>query len=136
MVTTPASQPASQTAKIVRFHQLGAAAVLELEELPLPQPAAGEVRLRVKATGLNRAEISFREGWYLVPPTLPSKLGYEASGMKPLESSQPWAPTSIRCGAARLPAPSPASPPTRTASTAKSPSSLASARAESPATLS
>jgi NADPH:quinone reductase-like Zn-dependent oxidoreductase len=81
MSTPPAPQPASQTAKIVRFHQLGAAEVLQLEELPLPEPAAGEVRLRVKAIGLNRAELSFREGKYLVPPTLPSKLGYEASGI-------------------------------------------------------
>jgi NADPH:quinone reductase-like Zn-dependent oxidoreductase len=74
-------RPASQTAKIVRFHQLGAAEVLQLEELPLPEPAAGEVRLRVKAIGLNRAEISFRQGKYLVQPTLPSRLGYEASGI-------------------------------------------------------
>lgn len=81
MSPTPALRPASQTAKIVRFHQLGAAEVLQLEELPLPEPAAGEVRLRVKAIGLNRAEISFRQGKYLVQPTLPSRLGYEASGI-------------------------------------------------------
>lgn len=68
------------TAKIVRFHQLGKADVLEIEDLPLPEPGAGEIRLRVKAIGLNRAEILFRKGQYLVQPTLPSKLGYEASG--------------------------------------------------------
>lgn len=68
------------TAKIVRFHQTGGPEVLQLEDLPLPEPAAGEVRLRVKAIGLNRAEVMFREGKYLVTPELPSKLGYEASG--------------------------------------------------------
>jgi NADPH:quinone reductase-like Zn-dependent oxidoreductase len=68
------------TVRIVRFHQIGGPEVLELDELPLPEPSAGEVRLRVKAIGLNRAEVMFREGKYLVSPALPSKLGYEASG--------------------------------------------------------
>jgi NADPH:quinone reductase-like Zn-dependent oxidoreductase len=67
--------------KIVRFHKLGGAEVLQLDELPLPEPGAGEVRLRVKAIGLNRAEVMFRGGQYLVQPKLPSKLGYEASGI-------------------------------------------------------
>jgi NADPH:quinone reductase-like Zn-dependent oxidoreductase len=69
-----------QTVKIVRFHQTGAAEVLLLDELPLPEPGPGEARLRVKAIGLNRAEVMFRMGRYLVTPELPSKLGYEASG--------------------------------------------------------
>jgi NADPH:quinone reductase-like Zn-dependent oxidoreductase len=69
------------TVKIVRFHELGAADVLKLDEEPLPEPAQGEVRLRVKAIGLNRAEVSFREGKYLIQPRLPSTLGYEASGV-------------------------------------------------------
>ena len=67
--------------KIVRFHKTGDAEVLQLDEMPLPEPGAGEVRLRVKAFGLNRAEIMFRMGQYLVEPQLPSKLGYEASGI-------------------------------------------------------
>lgn len=77
--TAPAT--ASATAKIVRFHQLGNADVLQLEELPLPEPGPGEVRLRVRAIGLNRAECVFRKGQYLIQPTLPSKIGYEASGI-------------------------------------------------------
>ena len=70
-----------QTAKIVRFHELGGAEVLKLEDLPLPQPGTGEVRLRVKALGLNRAEVLFRKGQYSEQPTLPSRLGYEAAGI-------------------------------------------------------
>ncbi len=70
-----------ETVKICRFHSLGGAEVLQLEELPLPEPQAGEVRLRVKAIGLNRAEVVFRMGRYLVKPELPSKIGYEASGI-------------------------------------------------------
>ena len=69
------------TVRIVRFHQIGGPEVLELDELALPEPSAGEVRLRVKAIGLNRAEVMFRQGKYLVSPVLPAKLGYEASGI-------------------------------------------------------
>ena len=71
---------ADDTCRIVRFHELGGADVLCLEEMPLPEPGKGEVRLRVKAFGLNRAEVAFRMGRYMVKPSLPSKLGYEASG--------------------------------------------------------
>ncbi len=71
----------NQTAKIVRFHELGGPEVLKLENSPLPQPEKGEVRLRVHAIGLNRAEAMFRLGRYLVEPRLPSKNGYEASGV-------------------------------------------------------
>ena len=69
------------TVKIVRFHKTGGPEVLQLDEFPLPEPAAGEVRLRVKAIGLNRAEVMFRMGRYLQAPKLPSKIGYEASGV-------------------------------------------------------
>ena len=75
-----ANQPTTMV-NIVRFHQTGGPEVLQLDQLPLPEPAAGEVRLRVKAIGLNRAEVMFRMGHYLVEPKLPSKLGYEASGI-------------------------------------------------------
>ena len=68
------------TVKTVRFHKTGEADVLQLDEQPLPEPEAGEVRLRVKAIGLNRAEVMFRRGQYLVQPQLPSLIGYEASG--------------------------------------------------------
>ena len=75
------STETTKTARIVRFHTLGGPEVLNLDEVALPEPAAGEVRLRVKAVGLNRAEVMFRQGQYLVQPVLPSKLGYEASGV-------------------------------------------------------
>jgi NADPH:quinone reductase len=67
--------------KIVRFHEVGSASVLKLEELPKPQPKEGEVLLKVEAIGLNRAEVMFRSGQYLDQPTFPSLIGYEASGI-------------------------------------------------------
>ncbi|HUA01856.1 MAG TPA: zinc-dependent alcohol dehydrogenase family protein [Candidatus Aquilonibacter sp.] len=72
---------AQETAKIVRFHAIGGPEVLKIQEEPIPEPGKGEVRLRVKAIGLNRAEVMFRTGRYLETPSLPSKLGYEAAGV-------------------------------------------------------
>jgi NADPH2:quinone reductase len=67
--------------KIVRFHRTGGADVLQLAELPTPIPQEGEIRVRVEAIGLNRAEVMFRQGAYLEQPQLPSLIGYEASGI-------------------------------------------------------
>jgi NADPH:quinone reductase-like Zn-dependent oxidoreductase len=67
--------------KIIRFHEAGAADVLKVEDLPLIEPGEGEIRLKVEAIGLNRAEIMFREGQYLETPEFPSRIGYEASGI-------------------------------------------------------
>jgi NADPH:quinone reductase-like Zn-dependent oxidoreductase len=67
--------------RIVRFHETGAAEVLQLEDMPLAEPGEGEVRLKVEAIGLNRAEVLFRQGLYLETPQLPSRIGYEAAGV-------------------------------------------------------
>jgi NADPH:quinone reductase-like Zn-dependent oxidoreductase len=67
--------------KIVRFYETGGPEVLKIEELPLVEPGVGEVRLKVEAIGLNRAEVMFRQGQYLENPVLPSRLGYEAAGI-------------------------------------------------------
>jgi len=67
--------------KIIRFHETGDADVLKIENLPLTEPGEGEVRLKVEAIGLNRAEVMFRNGQYLQAPELPSRLGYEAAGV-------------------------------------------------------
>src|SRR5580658_4159304 len=67
--------------KIVRFHQLGGPENLRIEDLPSQQPGSGEVRIRVQAIGLNRAESMFYHGQYLENPVLPSRFGYEAAGV-------------------------------------------------------
>lgn len=68
-------------AKIVRFHQTGGPEVLQIEDLPEEEPGPGEVRIKVEAFGLNRAEVLFRQGLYLEQPKPPSRIGYEASGV-------------------------------------------------------
>jgi NADPH2:quinone reductase len=67
--------------KVVRFHEVGKAGVLKLEELPERKPLEGEVRIRVQAIGLNRAEVLFRQGLYSEKPKLPALIGYEAAGI-------------------------------------------------------
>lgn len=67
--------------KIVRFYETGPPEALKVEEAPLAEPGKGEVRLKVEAIGLNRAEVMFRRGQYLEAPELPSRLGYEAAGI-------------------------------------------------------
>src|SRR5215471_13347512 len=74
-------QAAKGTARVVRFHSVGGPEVLKIEEEAIPEPGKGEVRLKVEAIGLNRAEVMFRKGQYLEPPSLPSKNGYEAAGV-------------------------------------------------------
>src|SRR5580698_5700228 len=66
--------------KTVRFHQLGGPENLIIEDLPSREPGAGEVKLRIAAVGLNRAESLYYHGSYFEPPALPSRLGYEGAG--------------------------------------------------------
>jgi NADPH:quinone reductase-like Zn-dependent oxidoreductase len=67
-------------ARIVRFHQTGGPEVLKIEHLDVRPPGRGEVRIAVKALGLNRAESMFRSGQYLEDPQFPARIGYEAAG--------------------------------------------------------
>jgi NADPH:quinone reductase-like Zn-dependent oxidoreductase len=67
--------------KTVRFHAVGGPEVLRIEEEAPKPPGKGEVRLKVRAVGLNRAESLFIRGQYLEPPKLPAGIGYEAAGV-------------------------------------------------------
>ena len=66
--------------RIIRFHDTGGPDVLRFDNMPSREPGPGEIRIRVHAIGLNRAEALFRAGMYLETPVLPSTLGYEAAG--------------------------------------------------------
>jgi len=64
--------------KAIRIHATGGPDQLRLDDVPLPVPAQGEVRLRVEAAGLNYIDTYQRSGLYVVP--LPYTLGLEAAG--------------------------------------------------------
>ncbi len=66
--------------KVVRFHRLGGPEVLQIDELDVRAPGPGEVKIKVKALGLNRAEAMYRSGQYTFTPDMPAVLGYEAAG--------------------------------------------------------
>jgi NADPH:quinone reductase-like Zn-dependent oxidoreductase len=59
---------------------LGGPEVLQVEDMAVGDPGPGEVRIRVAAVGLNRAEAMYRAGRYPVQPQLPSLIGYEGVG--------------------------------------------------------
>lgn len=63
----------------IRKH--GGPEVLEVRETPDPTPGEGEVRVRVKACGLNFAEVSARQGLYPDAPKPPCVVGYEGAGV-------------------------------------------------------
>lgn len=67
--------------KVYQFNRTGGPEVLELHEVEVAAPGAGEVRIRVKAIGLNRAEVMYRSGQYVIEPRFPARLGYEAAGV-------------------------------------------------------
>jgi NADPH:quinone reductase-like Zn-dependent oxidoreductase len=65
----------------VRIYEFGDADVLRIEDIVIGEPAAGEVRLRVHAIGLNRTEVTLRSGRSPVKAALPSSIGFEAAGV-------------------------------------------------------
>ena len=65
--------------KAVRFTRFGGPEVLELAELPDPHPGPGEVRIAVRAAGVNASDWKKRRGG--MDPELPQTLGYEAAGV-------------------------------------------------------
>ncbi|MBW4619600.1 MAG: zinc-dependent alcohol dehydrogenase family protein [Cyanosarcina radialis HA8281-LM2] len=67
--------------KVVKFYEFGEPDVLKLEEEPLRQPQAGEVRIQLQALGLNRAEVMYRTNSHPEQAQFPSRIGYEAAGI-------------------------------------------------------
>ncbi len=64
--------------KVVRVHQFGGPEVLSLDDVAMPEPGPGEVRVRVQAVGVNFIDIYHRTGAY--KGGLPLTLGQEAAG--------------------------------------------------------
>jgi NADPH2:quinone reductase len=65
--------------KAVRVHKYGGPEVLTLEEIPLPEPKAGEARVKIEAIGVNFIDIYQRTGLY--PLQTPFILGTEGAGI-------------------------------------------------------
>jgi len=69
--------------KAVRFDEYGDADVLTVADVPVPDPGAGQVLVRVKAAGINPGEAKIREGMLhaMWPATFPSGQGSDLAGV-------------------------------------------------------
>lgn len=69
--------------KAIRIHQFGPSEdVLQYEDVPMPEPNAGEVLIKVEAASLNRADLGLRKGNYRISPDqLPVIPGREFAGI-------------------------------------------------------
>jgi len=68
-------------ARIIQFSRAGGPDVLDFVDTPVRQPGPTEVRIKVKAIGINRAEAMWRTDIYIEPVQFPAGLGYEAAGV-------------------------------------------------------
>ncbi len=67
--------------RTIKFAKAGGPEVLEFVNQEVPAPGPAEVRIKVKAIGINRAESMWRNDKYIESPvTYPASLGYEAAG--------------------------------------------------------
>src|SRR4051812_46299480 len=68
--------------RALRVHSLGEPTeVLAVEDVPVPEPGAGDVRIRVEATSLNFPDVLMCRGEYQVKPPLPFTPGAEVAGV-------------------------------------------------------
>jgi NADPH:quinone reductase-like Zn-dependent oxidoreductase len=65
--------------KAARFSRFGGPELLEIVDLPDPHPGPGQVRIAVRAAGVNPSDWKKREG--LMDPELPQTMGHEAAGV-------------------------------------------------------
>jgi len=68
--------------KAIRIHKFGPTEdVLQYEDIPTPEPGAGELLIKVEAASLNRADLGLRGGTYRISPdSLPVIPGREFAG--------------------------------------------------------
>jgi NADPH:quinone reductase-like Zn-dependent oxidoreductase len=67
--------------RTVKFAKAGGPEVLEFIDEQVAAPAPHEVRIKVKAIGLNRADVMWRNDAYIEPVKFPAGLGYEIAGI-------------------------------------------------------
>ena len=67
--------------RTIKFTQAGGPEVLEFIETQVPAPGPHEVRIKVKAIGINRADSMWRNDKYVESPIFPAGLGYDAAGI-------------------------------------------------------
>src|SRR5438309_6675803 len=77
-MTTP--EPVAIVARACRVHAFGAPDVIVVEDVDLPPPAFGEVRVRIRAAGVGPWDAWVRAGKNALPQPLPLTLGADIAG--------------------------------------------------------
>jgi NADPH:quinone reductase-like Zn-dependent oxidoreductase len=67
--------------RTIKFAQAGGPEVLEFIETEVPAPGPHEIRIKIKAIGINRADSMWRNDKYVESPIFPAGLGYECAGV-------------------------------------------------------
>lgn len=81
-MTTQRDASGSTSTRVVQALEYGGPDVLDIVETDLPEPGPDEVRISVRAAGVNPADIKLREGMFGTDPDqLPRRLGSEAAGV-------------------------------------------------------
>ncbi|WP_164860733.1 zinc-dependent alcohol dehydrogenase family protein [Parasedimentitalea marina] len=76
----PLVSTAPTTTRLLEFTEYGGPEVLDKATIDIAEPAAGEVRVRMKALALNRSNALFRSGTYVFEARFPSRIGTEGVG--------------------------------------------------------
>src|SRR6267378_3214791 len=84
-----------QTMKAWQVHAWGEPETMTLADVPVPEPGAGQVRIRNSGAGLNFFDILQVQGKYQVKPPFPFTLGAEVSGVV---DAVGWGVTSVKEG--------------------------------------
>ena len=84
--------------QVIEITSFGAPDVLQLGERPDPEPAAGEVLIRVAASGVNRPDVLQRTGNYPVPPGASDIPGLEVAGEIIAGDAQAMAAAGLKIG--------------------------------------
>ncbi len=83
--------------KAVIFEETGLpTSVLQLKDLPIPEPKDHEVLIRITARNINPSDLMFIQGMYGITPNLPSSAGFEACGVVTKADSEKKVPEGTR----------------------------------------
>ncbi|MEV5648055.1 NADP-dependent oxidoreductase [Nocardia sp. NPDC052254] len=71
----------NQRMRAIQYDRVGGPEVLEQVEVPIPDPAADQIRVAIKAAGVNPADWKMRSGLMPGPGAFPRRAGFEIAGV-------------------------------------------------------
>src|SRR3984957_11367009 len=71
----------TEAVKVIRFFKTGSSEVLRIDEIQPSRLKENEVLVKVRAIGISRPDLLWREGSYFEEPKFPAQIGYDAAGV-------------------------------------------------------